>query len=99
MPAHTESRGDEPPKPKLCLLRGAPDLALDDIVAFCELVAGRLPTEAGDWIEEGASFGRVVDVDGGVLEELRAPASGTVLYVMAARWIKDKGFAGKIGVP
>ncbi len=55
--------------------------------------------DAGDWIEEGALFGRVVDVDGRVLEELRAPASGTVLYLMAARWIKARGFAGKIGVP
>jgi len=55
--------------------------------------------DAGDWIEEGALFGRVRDVDGRVLEELRAPASGTVLYLMAARWIKARGFAGKIGVP
>jgi predicted deacylase len=55
--------------------------------------------DAGDWIEEGAPFARVRDADGRVLEELRAPASGTVLYLMAARWIKANGFAGKIGVP
>jgi predicted deacylase len=64
-------------------------------------VAGRFEprVDSGDWVEEGASFGRILDVDGAVLEELRAPASGTVLYLMAARWIKAKGFAGKIGVP
>lgn len=63
--------------------------------------AGRFEprVDAGDWIEAGALFGRVLDVDGAVLEELSAPASGTVLYLMAARWIKAKGFAGKIGVP
>lgn len=52
----------------------------------------------GDWLEQGALFGRVLDFDGTLLEELRAPEAGTVLTVIASRAIKADGFAGKIGV-
>jgi len=51
-----------------------------------------------DWIEKDAVFARVRDFDGTLLEEIRAPETGTVLTVIAARAIKADGFAGKIGV-
>lgn len=52
----------------------------------------------GQWIEEGQVFSRVLDYDGTVLEEIRAPEAGTVLDVIIARAIKPGGFGGKIGV-
>lgn len=53
----------------------------------------------GEWIEEGAVFAEVREFDGRtVLGEVRAPAAGTILTVLAARAINADGFAGKIGV-
>jgi predicted deacylase len=52
----------------------------------------------GDWVEPGQVFGRVLDFDGTVLEEIRAEAAGVVLTVICAPAIKAEGFAGKIGV-
>jgi len=40
----------------------------------------------------------VVDYEGTVLEQIRAPEAGTVLDVIVARMIKAGGFGGKIGV-
>jgi uncharacterized protein len=58
----------------------------------------------GQWIEKGALFGRVLDFDRTLLEEIRAPDAGVVLTVVNARCIEGdrsekrlQGFAGKIG--
>ena len=53
---------------------------------------------AGQWIAAGDVFSRVLDHNGQVLEEIKAPESGTVLDVIIARAIKAGGFGGKIGV-
>jgi predicted deacylase len=52
----------------------------------------------GDQVEEGDLLGRVFDFDGSLLEEIRAPAAGVMLTVIAAPAIRAGGFAGKIGV-
>jgi predicted deacylase len=52
----------------------------------------------GGWIEEGDVFVRILDFDGALLEEIRAPEAGVVMDVINARAIKAGGFAGKIGV-
>lgn len=54
--------------------------------------------EVGDWIPAGGLFAEVHDMSGTVVDELRAPEAGTVLDVIIARWIKEGGFAGKLGV-
>jgi predicted deacylase len=58
----------------------------------------------GQWIDKNAVFGRVLDFDGTLLQELLAPAGGVVLTVVNARCIESnkeeyrlQGFAGKIG--
>ena len=52
----------------------------------------------GDWVDTGGLFATVLDYEGTVLEEIRAPEAGTVLDVIVARMIKAGGFGGKIGV-
>ena len=49
-------------------------------------------------MEEGDVFVRILDFDGTLLEEIRAPEAGVVMDVINARAIKAGGFAGKIGV-
>jgi len=52
----------------------------------------------GEWIEKDGLFGEVLDFDGSLLEEIRAPEAGVVLTVISSPAIKPGGFAGKIGV-
>jgi predicted deacylase len=81
------------------LFDGAPVL-LDHGVLIKTTAEGRYvpAVEVGDWIEAGELFAEVVDYEGNVLEEIRAPEAGTVLDVIVARMIKAGGFGGKIGV-
>ena len=46
MTEESERDADGPAKPELHLLRGGPDLTLEDLAAFCEALTGRRRTAA-----------------------------------------------------